>query len=297
MRSSWNLRILTVLAMIILPALAARAAQTYDAIYVFGDSYCDVGNIYIATKHAEPLSPPYYQGRFSNGPIWVDHLAGTFKLPMVPELAGGTDYAFGGALLLEDEVTPEGTIPSVFSQVDLYLAKHGGKADPNALYVLEGGGNDILDFPPGSSASVGTDLGFDIGAALASIESELRSAGAKHFLIPSLFDVGLLPAGRANAVFDEAATVAANQELAQLLAIEVAQGGVNIYSPDTYALGNAIATDPSHFGFTDVINPCLNTTTGKVCADPANTLFWDDEHPTTFGHAFLTVASEALVHP
>lgn len=297
MRISWHVRILTVLTVIALQALSAKAAQTYDAIYVFGDSYCDVGNIYIATKHATPLSPPYYQGRFSNGPIWVDHLAGTFKLPMKAELSGGTNYAFGGALLLEDLVTPEGTIPSVFSQVDLYLAKHGGKADPKALYVIEGGGNDILDFPPGSSSSVGADLGFEIGAALASIESELRSAGAKHFLIPSLFDVGLLPVGRANGAFDEAAVVSANQELAELLAIEIAQGGVAVYSPDIYALGNAIATDPSHFGFTDVINACLNTTTGKVCADPAHTLFWDDEHPTTFGHAFLTVATEALVHP
>jgi phospholipase/lecithinase/hemolysin len=60
----------------------AGAAPHYDAIYVFGDSYCDVGNIYIATAHAIPLSPPYYQGRFSNGPIWVEHVAGAMGLPL-----------------------------------------------------------------------------------------------------------------------------------------------------------------------------------------------------------------------
>ena len=293
MRPSWNLRILTVMITILLQAVAARAAQRYDAIYVFGDSYCDVGNVYIATKHQEPLSPPYYEGRFSNGPIWVDHLAGTFKLPMNPYLAGGTNYAFGGAKLLMDLVTPFGTIPSVPSQVDLYLAKHQGKADPNALYVIEGGGNDILDATSGSP----TELGFEIGAELASIEAQLRNAGARHFLIPSLFNVGLLPAGRARGSFDSQAVIAANNELAQLLALETAQGGMDIFSPDIYALGNAIATDPTHFGFNDVVNPCLNTVTGTVCADPAHTLFWDEDHPTTFGHAFLTVASEALVHP
>lgn len=108
----------------------AQAAQRYDKIVVFGDSYSDVGNIYIATKGAIPLSPPYYQGRFSNGPVWVEHLAQSFGLPLKPYLAGGTDYAFGGAELLQDLATPEGTVPGVASQVGLYLAAHGGKADP-----------------------------------------------------------------------------------------------------------------------------------------------------------------------
>lgn len=289
-----NLRTFAILATLTLEAFAAKAAQSYDAIYVFGDSYCDVGNLYIADGGLKPLSPPYYKGRFSNGPIWVEHLAGTFKLPLLPELAGGTDYAFGGAELLQDVVTPVGTIPSVPSQVELYLSQHGGKADPNALYVLEGGGNDILNATSGSAAQ----LGFAIGSGLAAVEVELRQAGARYFVVPSLFNVGLLPAGRARAAFDETAVLAANEELVQLLSIEQSGNpGINIHSPDIYALGNAVQTDPAHFGFTDIVNTCLNATTGSVCADPAHTLFWDEEHPTSFGHAFLAVAVEALVHP
>src|SRR6266404_1973870 len=79
-------------------SIAARAATSpYDAVYVFGDSYCDVGNIYAATNGAIPLSPPYFHGRFSNGPIWIEHVAGVWGLPMTASLLGGTDYAFGGA--------------------------------------------------------------------------------------------------------------------------------------------------------------------------------------------------------
>ena len=283
----------TLLALCLGLAMPAFAAQHYDAIYVFGDSYCDTGNIYLATGGATPLSPPYYKGRFSNGPIWVEHLAGSFKLPMKASLAGGTNFAFGGSELLQDVSTPGGTIPSVEHQVDLYLSATGGKADPNALYILEGGGNDILDATYGSPA----ELGLEIGTKLAALEILLRASGAKHFLIPNLFDVGLLPAGWANYVFDTAATKAADETLAIALSAEEKIEGIHIYSPNIYSLAHSIMEDENHYGFKDVINTCLNPSTGKVCADPAHTLFWDAEHPTEFGHVILATASEAYVHP
>ena len=182
--------------------------------------------------------------------------------------------------------------PSVIAQVDLYLAAHGGKADPDALYVLEGGGNDILDATSGSPAV----LGSEIGNGLASLEILLRHAGANHFLISNLFNVGILPAGRANAAFDQAAVLAANNVLATELQIEKAIPGTFIYSPDIYALAAAIGNDPTHYGFNGDPNPCLSAT-GTVCADPAHTLFWDQDHPTTFGHAMIAVAAGQFVHP
>src|SRR5271170_856297 len=83
--------------------VAARAASpSYDNLYVFGDSYCDVGNIFAVTGGAEPAAP-YYNGRFSNGPIWLDHVAGFLGVPLKPSLASGTDYAFGGAWVTEPQ--------------------------------------------------------------------------------------------------------------------------------------------------------------------------------------------------
>ena len=75
---------------------ARAAAPSYDNLYVFGDSYCDVGNILAVTGGAQPAAP-YYNGRFSNGPIWLDHVAGFLGLPLKASELGGTDYAFGGA--------------------------------------------------------------------------------------------------------------------------------------------------------------------------------------------------------
>jgi len=268
---------------------AQGAAPKYSAIYVFGDSYCDVGNIYIATKKAIPASPPYYKGRFSNGPIWVEKLAGALGLTMKPALAGGTDYAFGGAYAATPEVTSEGTIPDVPQQVGLYLKEHDGKADPHALYILEGGGNDILGAiaKGGGSAS---RLGFDIATAIS--ESEiLRRAGAKNFLIPNLFNVGILPAAAANRKFALAVSEAANSSLNDQLEIESFLEGVKIERLNTYGLIEAIEADPSHFGFKNLTTPCLNSVTDKVCSDPDRTFFWDVEHPTEPVHSDFAVAA------
>jgi phospholipase/lecithinase/hemolysin len=123
-RSVVSLAVIISLATIIVRA----STPTYDNLYVFGDSYCDVGNIFAVTGGAEPAAP-YYNGRFSKGPIWLDHIAGFLGVPLAPSLLGGTDYAFGGAWVTAPQPIPGGFIPSVPQQVELYLSQHGGKAD------------------------------------------------------------------------------------------------------------------------------------------------------------------------
>jgi outer membrane lipase/esterase len=273
---------LAVLAVV--PQALRAATPTYDNLYVFGDSYCDVGNISIATQGAEP-GPYYFNGRFSNGPLWVDHVAGFLGLPMKAALAGGTNYAFGGAWVTAPQTYPGGTIPSVPQQVLLYLSQHGNKADPQALYVLEGGGNDIL-----GTTNISPDLlGFEIALGIVDSERILRQAGARNFLIPNLFNVGLLPAAAGNVAFAKAASAAANETIDTLLELEP-QPHVRILRTDVFSLMNSIETDPTHFGFTDITDPCLTT---SICADPDHTYFWDTHHPTEFGHAFFAVTAES----
>ncbi len=277
----------------VLPACVHAALPKFSAIYVFGDSYCDVGNIYSLSGGTVPLSPPYYNGRFSNGPLWVEHIAGSMGLPMLPAAKGGTDYAFGGARVTADVPEPPfGSIPSVPSQVLLYLGQHGGKADPNALYVLEGGGNDILNAIGGVSAE---NLGMQIARGLAESENLLRAAGATKFLIPDLLDVSILPAAQANPSFAHKASVAVNTNLNLLLATDQEFAPAKVYRLDLFQLFAAIVADATHFGFTNITTPCLNSLTGQVCADPDHTLFWDVEHPTVFGHSFFAVTVETVL--
>ncbi len=286
-----NLRASAVAVALLGFSLASHATPTttFDAIYIFGDSYCDVGNIFIATKGAEPASP-YYQGRFSNGPIWLDHLAGTYGLTLKPYLGGGTDYAFGGAMVLT--AVPEGafSIPSVPEQVELYLSQHNGKADPNALYVVEGGGNDILDATGGSPQELGNEIAFGLASSIELLER----AGARNILTSNLLDVGQLPGAKAEGIssFATAASLATNKALDLLLLLESFSPRTRIYRIDAYALFQSVLTDPAHYGFNDVTDPCLTTT---VCSNPYVNFFWDEEHPTIFGHSFFAVVAQELL--
>jgi len=286
--------VIVTLALLGYPLASLAAAPSFDAVYVFGDSYCDVGNIFIATGGAKPAAP-YYQGRFSNGPIWVDHIAGTYGLTLKPYLAGGTDFAFGGA-----EVTTavsEGTqsIPSIPQQIELYLSLHSGKADPDALYIVEGGGNDILNAPPGTSPQ---QLGGEIALGLATGIELLERAGARHLLISNLFDVGKLPGTRLAGItsFATATTLVVNQQLSFWLLLESFSPQTRIYRLDTYDFLQGLFADGSHFGFTDVTDPCLVTSPApSICSNPYVNLFWDAEHPTLFGHSmFATLALQAI---
>ena len=284
--------VVTLVLLLALQPLAANASTTaYDAIFVFGDSYCDVGNDFIATQGARPAAP-YFNGRFSDGPLWVDHIASARSLPIAPSLAGGTDYAFGGAHVTGPVPAPPfGNIPSVPQQVLLYLRQHGGKADPNALYVIEGGGDDIVD-----AAGVGSpqQLGFQIALGISTAELLLRRAGARHFLIPDLFDVSILPAAKPNATFAHQATLAANKSLDDLLFVEQLLQGIRIRRINAFALFQSVVTDATHFGFIDITTPCFDGV-NLPCADPDHRLFWDNEHPTVFGHSFLAVLVDAAL--
>ena len=80
----------------LLLVLFTGPASAFSALYAFGDSLTDTGNVYLAAPGV-PLAP-YYNGRFSNGPLWVEGLANNLGLSINPSVGGGTNYAFGGAV-------------------------------------------------------------------------------------------------------------------------------------------------------------------------------------------------------
>jgi outer membrane lipase/esterase len=61
-------------------------------LYVFGDSLVDNGNIPKLSGVDYP-PPPYYQNRFSNGPVWPEYFPGLTGLGFT----ASNDYGVGGA--------------------------------------------------------------------------------------------------------------------------------------------------------------------------------------------------------
>jgi phospholipase/lecithinase/hemolysin len=101
----------------------------------------------------------------------------------------------------------------------------------------------------------------------------LRQAGAKHFLIPNLLNIALLPAAQNNASFAAAATNATNASLTTLLTFEQFLEGIHIYRIDAFSLFADVTRDATHFGFSDITDPCINPVTSAVCSDPITRSF------------------------
>ena len=139
----------TVTATTATAAAAAAGAARPDKLFITGDSLVDAGNVWIASGFAiPPSSAGYFQGRFTNGPDWTDilnqRLYGSYTTPY---LAGGTNYAVGGARGAGDAIVPNpaggtATLPGLPAQVAWYVGQNGMTVDPNALYVISFGNND-----------------------------------------------------------------------------------------------------------------------------------------------------------
>jgi hypothetical protein len=100
MKKSGTLAIVVALG---LPLSAGAAMQSMSNLFVFGDSLSDGGNSGIVSDAAigAAFPPfPYYNGQYSNGPVAVEYLWQSFNPgdnTFRPSLAGGTNYAIGGA--------------------------------------------------------------------------------------------------------------------------------------------------------------------------------------------------------
>src|SRR5215831_15575729 len=81
---------LCLLVLSILSTALPAAAGHFTRLVVLGDSLSDTGAVFAVTHGAVPASPPYYAGRFSNGPVWPEYLGSALSIPV-------QNFAYGGA--------------------------------------------------------------------------------------------------------------------------------------------------------------------------------------------------------
>ena len=292
-------------------ALAALAAPSYTAIYSFGDSLSDVGNVHTLTtiltlgRASEP-APPYVNGQFSNGSVWVQDLSQLLGLaPLKPSfLLGGTDYAWGGATTgYSGTLDPSTPVPTLTTQVDEFLQAHP-KAPSSALYTVSIGADDLLDMLSNASLTPSTAFADLVGAAqtVSTDVTALAGAGAKDLLLMDVPDLGKTPeeiALGARAKSTASLLSFVFNELVSLDLHPVEASGLDVFDLNAYGLVDQAVSDPSQFGLTDVTNPCYvgsYTGGGSVCSSPNGYLFWDDLHPTAFGHAVLAKSAYNLIN-
>jgi len=287
-------------------ACGAAHATTYSAIYAFGDSLSDVGNVFAATGGAvpAPLFPSgasaYFDGRFSNGPNWVDDLSARLGLgPVLPSALGGDDFAVGGAETGTTSAHSAVPLVDLNAQVDEFKVVHTSPAS-DALYTLDIGANDIGD---AISAYVSNPT-FDLAAFVAQAAGntvgavdELYAHGARNLLYYEVPDLSLVPAfAGAGALGGELAAQFNADVLAGIKPLEAT--GLAVYDAPVFSALQTVVSDPARFGFANVTSPCLSgnyASPGSECADPDHYLFWDSEHPTAAGHALTAEVAYAAL--
>jgi outer membrane lipase/esterase len=237
-------------------------------------------------------SQPYASGTFSNGPVWANMLADSWGIPHTPSLAGGTNFAFGGAQ------TRDGDAPSLLSQVDSFLTATGGLADPSSLYVVAGGGNnaraalEAIGFDGAPLLRTLSSTAFRYARDVGSMVDQLQAAGATDIVVWNTPNLGLAPAvieGGPEATFlGEVISSSMNRALTRRLEGE---SGVRIL--DLYGLLGQVVADPAAYGLVNATDAC-----GAIPGcDPETYLFWDGLHPTSGGHALVANEMMALTVP
>ncbi|MDH2328193.1 SGNH/GDSL hydrolase family protein [Cereibacter sp. SYSU M97828] len=177
---------------LLLAAWAGTAdAERFSQLVAFSGALSDTGNF-----HAEAgtdLPAPFVNNRSTNGPVAVEELARWMGHEAEPSLhligkQGGTNFAVADALA-------GGTGPhDLPAQVDAFLERNGGKADPEALYFMFIGGNDVIKAVMEMDDAAATKILDDAVAGIETQTKRIVEAGAVTVFAPDFIDVGASPA-------------------------------------------------------------------------------------------------------
>jgi cholinesterase len=265
---------LTLIIVLSLSLATAAYAGSYSQVIVDGDSHSDNGNLY---RRLGIPQPPYWQGRWSNGPVAVEGLAGNLHALLV-------DDAWGGATTGVGNIVDGGTetqmgnqnLPGMSTSFNATKYSFTLTTMRTALFVVCGGSNDF------GTDGMTTATADQAAANVVSIVSGLRRLGARHILVCGLPDLGMAPEiasqGEQQAAWATYLSNYFNQKLVADL-----PAGILYYS--IYALEHQIVLNPGAYGLTDVKDPCFSN--GVVCAHPDQYLFWDGVHVTAHVHSIL----------
>ena len=267
---------------------SAAQAQTYNRLVVFGDSLSDNGNLFAIS--GQPPAP-YFQGRFSNGPVFTELLgfnAGRFTAGA--PVTGSVNYAFGGA-----RTDLSASPPGMRAQLASYTGA-GGTFGANDLVSVLGGANNIFQAFPGAAANPLTAQSTMQGVANAAasdinlIVSTIAQAGAGTILVSNLPRLGITPQFASTgpsgaALADFAGTTFNSALLNNLFATAAVRPDTNIILMDLYKISDPLRANPGRFGLTNATDSCF--TGVSVCSNPDGYLYWDGVHPTAAGHRLL----------
>ncbi|HRO63537.1 autotransporter domain-containing protein [Thermomonas sp.] len=309
----------------------ATPESPFSQTVFFGDSLTDAG--YFRPLLVQMLGPNgAVIGQFTNNPgyVWSQYMAdyfhsnasiawhGTGVPPTFTALDNGNNWSAGGARVATDSVSALGYIPSLQSQYAAYLAS-GNTVDPNALYTVWGGANDIFAANDayiavlvggGTPAQALAAAQAIIGAAATAqvgLIGALKTAGAQYVMVPTVPDIGLTPSAIASGPAGQAQATAMANGYNTAVFGGLATAGLNVIPVDTYHFLQEVVAHPNEFGLTNVTGvACLTQPppagSSSLFCSPASMvpggqdyLFADGVHPTQIAHKALADLAISMV--
>lgn len=252
------------------PAFAST--QTH---VIFGDSLSDEGRLYQATAQQFPPSP-FFEGRFSNGPVWAEHLQGE-----------RANYAFSGAKsdysnMLTSKLGEIVDHTGLFAQLDQYFEEHGELTDPaGTRYYITIGANDFLALVEGGDTDLERFIPDIVDNIIASAK-RLRKAGATDILLVGLPDLSQIPMANNMSHKEQKLIALASRKFNVLLESQSSHHDLKFYELDVFMA--KITSRPEQYGLTNVEDACYDEITNIVCDNPDEYVYWDSKHPTTKVH-------------
>ena len=292
-----------------LAGVSTAQAQTFSTVVSFGDSLTDAGNV--ALVDGNPFTPPGSSFTTNPDSVYAELVAQSFGFTGANSLSGGTNYAFGGACVRANGLTFTcGLSPGSFSltnQLSGYLTANGGAADPNALYTMWGGANDIFTYAAQAQALVITSAQAQAFTGLSAqtmvgLIGTLQTAGANTIVVFNLPDLGSTPFAIASGAAAQSSFTGLTFVYNQTLNGGLALLGDGIVPINVNGLVAEVIANPGLYGFTNVTNTACGTFSGSLACGPAGDpnyffhyapgtedtfLFADGVHPSGAAHQML----------
>lgn len=281
------------LLLVLVIFLSQSQAYSFSKIVFFGDSLSDSGNACPLGQEKNRAFCALYPGeRFTHKDslVWAEHFVAEFGLDLRPSRLKGDNFAFGGA------TSGLGSLetPGVLTQIEGYLKRSRGHADPDAIYVIWVGGNDV------KNQAIPLDLLNNIKIGV----ERLTKRGARNFIVPNLLPIHETPitkwavsavASVSKYFYDwhqkdsslqhsdvtsaldnifEKGVIFYNRRLDKMLHTLEKDGHTRICKPDMFAFFKAVSQNPKKYGLVST----------------EDLFYVDFFHPSAAAHKIIAVA-------
>lgn len=259
-------------------------SEAFSHIPTLGDSLSDTGNFYRLSGGYPP--PPYFDGRFCNGPLWVEYLAAELGM----KYNAADNFAVAGATTgtFNSNNGPGTEYPGLLNQVASFIDGGGVTEPERALYVVGAGANDFF-VGLQTGASPQSIIANGVNNTLAAVQ-RLRGAGARFIMVMNVPDLGVTPMALSSGNAELLTQLSAAYNHVLNVALDhLAQAWIPTIRLDAFAVLDKMAMNPEAYGFANVSDQLRLAPSGSSADDY---LFWDHVHPTTKAHKIL--AEEAM---